>query len=152
MFALSLVSALLFSFSPSAEAGPSCPRWDGHYKCEYRGSLGDRDFDLDIKTEDQRGQTVYVANGKEVYPDGKPHHTDSLPILDQFAHDVDYVATCQGSQKVNVRGTATVKKNGMRAQLNGYLLDQSRGREVRAVFTAKVGFFQMNFNVPCVKK
>jgi len=152
MFISIIVSALSLSFTPVAAAGDACPRWNGSFSCEYKGSLGDRVFNLEMKTVDQRGQTVYVANEKEVFPDGQPHHTDSLPILDQFANNVDYVASCTSPQTVAVNGTATVKKNGMRAQLNGNLVDDGNGQEVRAIFTASVGFFKMNFNVPCVKQ
>ncbi len=148
-----LLSALVLS--QAAHATAACPRWDGQYSCRYDGKGGmfpPKTFEMNIRTIDERGQTVYVADGDKVYPDGKPHHTDSLPILGEYANNIDYVATCVGNGRINITGEATAKKNGMRVQTTGYMQDRSDGRNVDVVFNVKAGFFNLNFNVPCVKK
>lgn len=147
------ISILTFcaAFPSLSQAAGDCPRWDGHYTCTYKGSFGHHVFELDMKTTDERGQTVYVANGKKVYPDGNPQHTDSLPILEKWANNIDYVASCEGGDKININGQATVKKNGQRANVNGYMQDQGDGR-VAVNFNVKVSFFNLNFSVPCDKQ
>lgn len=149
---LILSTLFMLTLSHSASAASACPRWDGHYVCDYKGGFGrPQTFEMTMKTKDVRGQTVYVANGKEVYPDGQPHHTDTLPILEKWAHDIDYTATCEGGDRINIIGEATARKNGQRARLNGHMLDQGGGR-VQVRFNVKVSFFNLNFDVPCVKQ
>lgn len=146
---------LTLSQATTAQAGPACPRWDGTYVCKFAGNsmFPPRDFQMAIRTLDERGETVYLADNKDkVYPDGKPHHTDSLPIIGQYARDIDYVATCAGGGKINITGEATSKKNGMRVNMSGYMQDRNGGRNVDVVFKAKAGFIEMPFNVPCVKQ
>lgn len=152
-FALSLA---LLTLAQATEAhAAACPRWDGTYVCRFGGNsmFPPRDFQMAIKTLDERGATVYLADNKDkIYPDGKPHHTDSLPIIGQYARDIDYVATCAGNGRINITGEATSKKNGMRVKMNGHMQDRDRGQTVDVIFTASAGFIQMPFNVPCVKK
>jgi hypothetical protein len=148
------VSSFLFSFT-QVMASPACPRWNGNYTCQYDGKGGffpPKTFHMSIETIDERGATVYLANGEKVYPDGQSHHTDSLPILGEYANDIDYVATCAGGGKIDIQGEATAKKNGMRVQTTGYMQDRGDGRTVDVVFNVKAGFFNLNFNVPCLKK
>lgn len=155
MFAVLSVLLSLSATATPAQAGAACPRWDGSYTCHFAGNsmFPARDFQMAIKTLDERGETVYLADETDkVYPDGKPHHTDSLPIIGQYANNIDYVATCMGGGKITITGQATAKSNGMRIAMNGYMQDKDRGATVDVIFKAKAGFIEMPFNVPCVKQ
>ena len=141
--------ALISAFGASAQA---CPNLTGHYTCTYDGQFGHKVFELDGKTnKDKNGATIYVVNGKEVYTDGQKHHTDSLPILDQWADDVNYVGSCEGEDRIHVRGDARVKKFGSRADLDGDLVTNSDG-SLKANFRVNLGFFATDIEVPCVKR
>jgi hypothetical protein len=141
---------VLLSFLVSVPA-LACPAIDGHYVCTYDGQFGHKVIELNGQTKsNSRGQTVYVVNGKEIYPDGVEHHADSLPILDQWADDVNYIATCSGENVVHIRGNARVKKFGSRADLDGDLTARS-ARELDASFRVNMGFFATDVAVPCTR-
>ena len=141
--------ALISAFGASAQA---CPNLTGHYTCTYDGQFGHKVFELDGKTnKDKNGATIYVVNGKEVYTDGQKHHTDSLPILDQWADDVNYTGTCNGENRIHIVGDARVKRYNMRADLDGDLIKRNE-KDLTAAFRVKMGFFGTDIEVPCVKK
>ena len=138
----------------TASAASACPNLDGQWTCVYDGSFGHKEFNFEMKTTTDRSGTVYVTNGESIYTDGEQHHVDKLPILDQFANNFDYVATCEGDV-INLSGSGTVTKpglgNGMTADMVGTLtLDNPT--LVSTKFNVSVGFFfSEDFDVPCNK-
>ena len=140
--------------SGAVSVAQACPNLDGLWTCHYEGSRGPRDFDFDIKTSNQKGITVYQSLGENIYMDGQSHHVDRLPILEQFANNINYTATCEGNT-INLTGDATVTMQGMAngktANVEGSLTLEDRNN-VSTHFTASVGFFSKEFDVPCVRK
>lgn len=145
------LGALFFSVGSLAQA---CPNLDGLWTCHYEGRRGPRDFEFDIKTKTENGITVYESLGEKIYMDGQSHHVDRLPILEQFANNINYAATCEGNT-INLSGDGTVTMPGLAqgstATVDGSLTLVDRDN-VSAQFTASVGFFSKNFDVPCIRK
>lgn len=152
-FVLLALVVVALPFTASAKKlDADCPQLNGHFTCTYDGQFGHKVFELDGHTvRDQRGQTVYIVNKKEVYTDGQMHHTDSLPILEQWADDVNYKGTCSGPNQVHIVGDARVKRFGSRADLDGDLIADDR-QNLRVLFRVEMGFFGSDFDVPCVRR
>jgi hypothetical protein len=152
LLALGFFFSVPVSLLAFGERALACPQLNGHYTCTYDGQFGHKVFELDGETKtDARGQTYYVVNKKEIYTDGVQHHTDSLPILDQWADDVNYTGTCTGENTIHVVGDARVKKYGIRANLDGDLTKHSE-RDLEANFRVDAGLFATDIVVPCVHK
>ena len=154
---LSLFALFSVLLSPHAQAEESfqadpCPELNGHFTCVYDGQFGHHVFELDGQTtHNARGETIYIINKKEIYTDGKKHHADTLPILEEWADDVNYTGTCNGENRIHIVGDARVKQYNRRADLDGDLIKHNE-RELSASFRVKMGFFGTDINVPCVKK
>ena len=147
--------AFLFSLNAHSEevfSADPCPELSGHFTCVYDGQFGHHVFELDGQTtHNARGETIYIVNKKEIYTDGKKHHTDTLPILEEWADDVNYTGTCNGENRIHIVGDARVKRYNMRADLDGDLIKRNE-KDLTAAFRVKMGFFGTDIEVPCVKK
>lgn len=115
------MKTLLLSLIVGPVTAWACPDLAGEYICQYKA------FKKAVTVEQNmvNGATVFrIDGGGDIIADGQQHQTDSLhPILDNYASDYIYKATCQGAN-VAVEGTALMTSNQERGYVSATLTQQ----------------------------